>query len=161
MVLPIVAAVFILASTQPDTTALMAPVNAWVRAFDTHQAQFPSDAFTDDCTVIDEFSPFAWDPKHATIRQWYAAVEGLDSPKERAYVLRSGETVVVGSPENLIVQDNIAYMTFHATWTTVRGDKKRYAQQAVFTVVERKTPVGWRISANSWGVLGTRVTAAR
>lgn len=160
MVLPIVAAVFILGAAQPDTTALMAPVNVWVRAFDTHQAQFPSDAFTDDCTVIDEFSPFAWDPKHATIRQWYAAVEGLDSPKDRASVLQSRETVVVGSPENVAVRGDIAYMTFHSVWTGFRGSK-RFAQQGLFTVVERKTPAGWRISANSWGILSNQITAAR
>ena len=32
----------------------MAPVNAWSKAFNTAQTAFPTDAFTEDCTLIDE-----------------------------------------------------------------------------------------------------------
>jgi len=136
-------------------TAILLPVQAWVHAFDTQQETFPSNAFTDDCIIIDEFAPFAWSASAGTtsVRQWYAAVEGLDSPQNRQEVLRSKETVDVGKVENLTVSGDLAYMTFHATWSAVGRKNKMFVQHGLFTVVERKTANGWRMSANSWGIL--------
>ncbi len=156
--LHLLASALIVAAAQPDTSALLVPVNAWAKAFNTHQAAFPSDAFTEDCTVIDGFPPFAWAPQHATVREWYAAVEGLDVPAHRPFVLKSQERVEVGTPENVIVKGDNAYMTFHSTWTALGPHGKHFTQAGLFTVVEHKTPSGWRISANSWGVLSSRLT---
>jgi ketosteroid isomerase-like protein len=156
------ASALIIAAAQPDTPALMAPVNAWVKAFNTAQTTFPSDAFTDDCTVIDEFAPFAWGPSHPTVRQWYAAVEGLDVPGHRQIVLSSHDHVDVGTRSNVFVKGDNAYMTFHALWhaeyRAPGARTKHFSQTGLFTVVERKTAEGWRISANSWGVLSQSVT---
>jgi ketosteroid isomerase-like protein len=158
MLLHILASALVVAAAQPDTGALMAPVNAWAKAFNTHQTTFPSDAFTDDCTVIDEFPPFAWAPGHATVRDWYAVVEGLDDPAHRQDVLRTQAHVDVGTPENVVVKGDAAYMTFHSTWSGLIPNGKHFSQTGLFTVVERKTPDGWRISANSWAVLATHRT---
>jgi ketosteroid isomerase-like protein len=136
-----------------DRKELLAPVDAWVHAFSSQQAAFPSDAFTEDCTVIDEFPPFAWGPGGPSVRVWYAAVEGMDAPANRASVLRTKETVLVGLPENLQVQGNRAYMTFHAVWSGLSRKGKRFSQRGLFTVAERKTTAGWRIFAHSWGIL--------
>ena len=136
----------------------MAPVNAWVKAFNSAQATFPSDAFTDDCTVIDEFPPFAWGQSHPTVRQWYASVEGLDVPGHRQMVLGTHEHVDVGQPENVFVKGDNAYMTFHAVWHGNGPHNKHFSQTGLFTVVERKTAAGWRISANSWGILSQSVS---
>jgi ketosteroid isomerase-like protein len=152
------ASALIIAAAQPDTTPLMAPVNAWVKAFNSAQATFPSDAFTDDCTVIDEFPPFAWGPSHPTVRQWYASVEGLDVPGHRQMVLGTHERVDVGQPENVFVKGDNAYMTFHAVWKAQGPHNKHFSQTGLFTVVERKTTDGWRISANSWGTLSQSVS---
>jgi ketosteroid isomerase-like protein len=152
------ASALIIAAAQPDTPALMAPVNAWVKAFNTAQTTFPSDAFTEDCTVIDEFAPFAWGPPHPTVRQWYAAVEGLDVPGHRHYVLSTHEHVDVGPPSNVFVKGDNAYMTFHAVWHAQGPHNKHFSQTGLFTVVERKTPDGWRMSANSWGILSQSIS---
>jgi ketosteroid isomerase-like protein len=141
------------AITAEERAAVLKPVHAWVHAFSTQQKDFPSDAFTDDCTVIDEFAPFAWSAGTTNIRQWYAAVEGLDSPANRDGVIRSKESVSVGDVENLVISGDGAYMTFHATWSANGRGSKMFTQHGLFTVVERRTPNGWRISANSWGIL--------
>src|ERR1700722_2841466 len=147
------ASALIIAAAQPDTAPLMAPVNAWTTAFNTAQTTFPTDAFTEDCTVIDEFAPFAWGPSHPTVRQWYAAVEGVGSAARRQMVLSTHEHVDVGLPSNVFVKGDTAYMTFHAGWTAQGPHNKHFSQPGLFTVVERKTADGWRISANSWGIL--------
>jgi ketosteroid isomerase-like protein len=152
------ASALIIAAAQPDTTPLMAPVNAWSKAFNTAQTAFPTDAFTEDCTLIDEFTPFAWGPSRPTVRQWYAAVEGVDSPARRKMVLSTHEHVDVGPPSNVFVKGDNAYMTFHAVWTAQGPHNKHFSQIGLFTVVERKTADGWRISANSWGILSQSVT---
>jgi ketosteroid isomerase-like protein len=136
-----------------EQAAILKPVQAWVRAFSTQQAAFPTDAFTEDCIIIDEFAPFAWSAGTTNVRQWYAAVEGLDSAANRQAVLRSKESVSVGEVENLSVTGDLAYMTFHATWSAAGRHGKPFTQRGLFTVVERKTPNGWRMSANSWGIL--------
>ena len=138
-----------------DIAPLMAPVLAWANAFSTQQLAFPANAFTDDCVVIDNFPPFVWASPNSGIRQWYASVEGADSPADREHVLKSKETVELSAPQNVAVRDGKAYMTFSATWRGLSRSGKRFTQGAVFTVIERQTDAGWRIEAHSWGQLTT------
>jgi hypothetical protein len=104
-----------------------------------------------DCVVIDNFPPFVWASPNSGIRQWYASVEGADSPADREHVLQSKETVELSAPQNVVVRDGKAYMTFSATWRGLSRSGKRFSQGAVFTVIERQTDAGWRIEAHSWG----------
>lgn len=146
-------AVFAFIGATPDPKPFLNPVNAWVHAYNSHQMAFPTDAFTDDCTVIDEFAPFAWAPQKTDVHSWYSRIQGAQSPQARRRILESQEFTAVSAPENLIVSGDIAYLTFHSYWTYRKRDGSRFLQRGLFTVVERKTPLGWRISAQSWGIL--------
>ena len=137
----------------PVATALLAPVRAWANAFSGHQLAFPSNVFTDDCIVIDNFPPFLWGTRSNGIRQWYADVEGVGSPQKRRAVLKSKETIEIGLPVVIVFQKGAAYMTFSARWRGYAQNGAYFSQTAVFTVVERRTAAGWRIQAHSWGEL--------
>lgn len=59
------------------------------------------------------------------------------------------------APQNVVVRDGKAYMTFSAIWRGLSRSGKRFTQGAVFTVIERQTDAGWRIEAHSWGQSAT------
>jgi ketosteroid isomerase-like protein len=143
------------AQDTPDVAALLAPVKAWADAYSSHQLEFPSNAFTEDCVVIDNFPPFLWATPSHGIRQWYADVEGANSPVKRQAVMNSKETLEVGTPIVIVVKEGEAYMTFSAKWHGYSRSGKYFFQTAVFTVIERLTEAGWRIEAHSWGELAT------
>ena len=150
-------ALLCLATTTPTvaassyTGALAAPVNAWVNAFNSGQAAFPVTAFTDDCMVIDEFPPFSWGSDRENVRSWYADVVGSNDPKRRAQFLAEKEHLVLDAPTYVRANATDANVTFPATYTyTSMG--KLHTQRALFTVVERNTPKGWRINANAWAI---------
>src|SRR5579862_3258246 len=130
-------------TTTPDTAALLVPVNAWGAAFNAGQTTFPSDAFTDDCTVIDEFAPFAWAPGPHDVRHWYATLVGSDSPARRARFLASKQRVVFAAPQYVRERNGGAYLVFPSTLTYV-DDGRSHTQRGTFVVVERKTSAGWR-----------------
>jgi len=135
----------------PDTAPLLVPVNVWGDAFNSGQTAFPSAAFTDDCTVIDEFRPFAWSNGHHTIREWYAAVVGADSPQSRASFLASKQHVTFDAPRFVTERDGGAYLVFPSKLTYVSKGAS-HVQRGTFVVVERLTDAGWRIAANSWAI---------
>ena len=139
------------AAPAPNTPPLLVPVNTWGDAFNAGQVAFPSDAFTDDCTVLDEFTPFAWSKGHATIREWYAAVVGADSPKNRARFLASKQHVTFGTPRFVTVDGDGAYLVFPAKLTYV-SKGAAHTQRGTFVVAERHTYAGWRIAAHSWAI---------
>jgi hypothetical protein len=144
--------VLLLAATL-QLSQLLAPVNAWVSAFNSGQTAFPSDAFTDDGTVIDEFAPYTWSKDRATVRQWYAYLVGADSPERRAKFLSYKEHLWIGAPHDVQQKGDAAYLVFNAVVTFLDGGKT-VSQPGTFVVVERRTPQGWRISANSWAIVG-------
>ena len=135
----------------PDTAALLAPVNAWAVAFNSAQTAFPSDAFTDDCTVIDEFPPFAWASGPQDVRSWYAYLVGSQSPERRARFLASKQHVTFDPPRFVREREGGAYLVFPSVLTYVSKGVPR-TQRGTFVVAERKTSAGWRISANSWAI---------
>jgi hypothetical protein len=134
-----------------DTAPLLVPVNVWGDAFNAGQTAFPSVAFTDDCTVIDEFAPFAWSNGHENIRQWYAAVVGADSAQSRARFLASKQHVTFDAPRFVTERDGGAYLVFPSTLTYV-SKGTAHTQRGTFAVVERRTDSGWRMVANSWAI---------
>jgi ketosteroid isomerase-like protein len=135
----------------PDRPPLMAPVTAWVQAFNSGQVAFPSDAFTDDCTVIDEFPPFAWSRDRVNVRTWYAVVIGATSPQKRARFFSYHQRLTLAEPTYMRMKDGGANIAFPATLDYVEKGK-HHVQRAMFTVSERKTPDGWRISAHAWAI---------
>ena len=139
------------AAASTYTDALAAPVSAWVHAFNSGQAAFPSDAFTDDCAVIDEFPPFSWGKDRVNVRAWYADVVGSNDPKRRARFLAEKEHLVLEKPTYVRSNETDANVTFPAVYTYT-SDGKLHTQRALFTVVERKTAAGWRINANAWAI---------
>jgi ketosteroid isomerase-like protein len=145
----------VFAQNPPDVAALLAPIKAWADAFSTHQLEFPSNAFTEDCVVIDNFPPFLWATPGHGVRQWYANAEGAHSPEKRQAVVDSKETIEVGTPVVIVFSASKAYLTFSAKWHGYSRSGKRFFQTATFTVVERLTEDGWRIEAHSWGELAT------
>jgi ketosteroid isomerase-like protein len=130
---------------------LMRPVNVWVDAFNSGQMTFPQDAFTDDCTVIDEFPPFTWSATRENVRHWYARLIGSDSAAHHARFLAAKEHLTLHSPRFERQPGDDAYLVFPAT-LRYRLRNERHAQRGTFVVVERKTAGGWRIAAHSWAI---------
>lgn len=133
--------------------ALLAPVQAWTSAFNMGQTAFPTEAFTEDCVVIDEFAPFAWSPQRVNVREWYATLVGSKSVAARARFLGFREHLEVSQPHDVRVAGDGAYLVFPSVVSFVEHGK-HHAQRGDFVVVERRTPHGWRIAAHSWAIVG-------
>jgi ketosteroid isomerase-like protein len=122
-------------------SALLSPIRAFARAFNHAQKAFPSEAFTADCVVIDEFPPFVW-ARDRSARTWWNAAVALSGGNQH---------VTVGDVTYAVVAPNQGHVTVHMTLTgySIRRHK-HFVQHALYTAVERRTSNGWRITANSW-----------
>lgn len=134
-----------------DLAALMAPVSAWTAAFNAGQTNFPSAAFTDDCTVIDEFPPFAWSTTRQDVHRWYALLVGSQSPERRSRFLAAKEHLTLDAPRFVQQRGDGAYMVFESTLTYV-AKGAAHTQRGRFVVAERMVGARWKIAAHSWAI---------
>src|SRR5215831_11769355 len=56
-----------------DEAPLLVAPNAFAKAFNTHQTDYPDGVFADDCAIIDEFPPYLWAGK-GSAREWYSVL---------------------------------------------------------------------------------------
>ncbi len=145
------------AASAAETAALLAPVNAWVSAFNNWEATYPSAAFTEDAVVIDQFPPFLWHGKHSA-RAWWTDLMGAS--KEQHERERSMQQhVEFAAPQFVQIKGGRAYFVQLGTLTWVAKDGT-HEMKATWVATEKKTPQGWRIASHAWAPLSETVTAA-
>ncbi len=132
----------------------LAPVRAFAQHFNAGDTAFPSDAFTDQCTVLDEFSPYIWDhsPAVGDVHTWWASLVGTNDAARRSRFLASKEHVTFDAPTSFRVKGNLAYVSMPATLIyTANG--LVHKQTAMFITTEENRPEGWRIRAHAWAII--------
>src|ERR1700756_237464 len=101
--------------------SVLAPIHAFEQHFNAGDTAFPSDAFTDRCTVLDEFAPFVWDggTDVGDIHTWWYRLVGSNDPKRRVRFLSYKQHVAFSAPSQVSVKGNRAYVSMPATLTYV------------------------------------------
>ncbi len=142
------------AAETADVGALLAPVNAWVNAFNQWDANYPTTAFTEDAVVIDQFPKFLWRGK-GSAREWWTVLMGA-TPQEHERGRSLQQHVEFEAPQFVHFHGNDAYLVQAATLTWV--DKKgAHTMKANWVATETKTAQGWRISSHAWAPISETV----
>jgi hypothetical protein len=122
-----------------DQSDVMAVLKQWISGPEGTLA-----TCADDAAVIDDVPPFEWHGPGACSR-W--------QKDNAAYARKEGTTDAggtIGSPQQLIISGDRAYVVLPATFSVTRNGK-RVTEIATSTLVLRKTAAGWRITAWTWG----------
>ncbi len=139
------------ASAVTDTqAAVLAPLKAFAAAFNAGDRNFPSAAFTGDCTTIDEFDPFAWHGS-GSIRVWYRETTGGTTRGYRHF-LDAHETLTLENARIIRQRGSNAYAVLATRLHYMQSGKPRL-QHLDWTVAEVRTSSGWRIAAQAWALL--------
>ena len=162
--LALAASLVCIASLQPcaaasadEIRALLAPVNAWVSAFNNWDATYPSTAFTDDAVIIDQFPPFVWHGK-GSARTWWTNLMG-ETPAEHERDRSMQQHVEFAAPQFVQINAGSAYFVQLGTLTWVAKDGP-HEMKATWVATETKTQDGWRISSQAWAPVSNTVKAA-
>ncbi len=131
-------------------TPLLAPLKAFAAAFNAGNRSFPSQAFTEDCTTIDEFGPFEWHGK-GSIRVWYRDTTGRTA-RGYQHFLAAHEILTLDRARMIRQRGSNAYVVL-ATRLQYRHNGDQHLQHLDWTVTEVRTPSGWRIAAQAWALL--------
>ncbi|HEX5274415.1 MAG TPA: hypothetical protein VFW34_04000 [Candidatus Rubrimentiphilum sp.] len=123
------------AATTDSQTPVLAPMKAFAAAFNAGSRSFPTTAFTEDCTTIDEFDPFEWHGK-GSIRHFLQAHEILTLEGTRMLRRR-------GSNAYVVLSTRLQYAQMGKT----------RLQHLDWAAAEVHTPAGWRIAAQAWALL--------
>ncbi len=126
------------------TAGVTRPLQVFVDAFNAHQASMPKDAFTEECTVLDEFAPYVW----RSAANWYGDLMGHDTA-EQAKIRGYEEHVTIDAPTMVRVKGDAAYAVFPAH-LDFRMNGKHTHQEGQWVVTELKRDGKWLISAHSW-----------
>ena len=140
-----------LAGPLPGAADLMRPVQAFSLAFNAGQTAFPHDAFTNDCSVIDGFAPYAWNGAEGDVHAWWSRLLGSSSAANHKRFLLLKEHLEWGTPIHVAIKDDRGYISTAGTLTyDLNGE--RHVQRAIFTAAEINTAEGWRIRAHAWSI---------
>jgi len=121
-----------------DRTDIEAVLKQWISAEGGSAA-----TCADDAAVVDDVPPFEW--------RGPGACAGWQKDED-AYLQQAGitdATGTLGKPQQLIIDADRAYVVAPATFSFTQNGKRR-TQIATSTLVLRKTPAGWRITAWTW-----------
>ncbi len=124
---------------------MLAPLEAFAVKFNSGDVTFPSAAYTDDCTTIDEFAPFSWDG-NGSIRTWYRDTIGSRSPEAQKRFAAHKFVLKIEAPLTVHGEGSTAYIVAPALlWYTRAGVRR--LQHLEWVVQEVNTTEGWRIKA--------------
>jgi len=129
---------------------LLVPLKTFAAAFNSGDRKFPANAFTDECTTIDEFDPFAWHGK-GSIRVWYRETLG-GTTRGYQHFRSAHEVLTLDSPQMIRRRGNNAYVAF-ATHLQYTAMGTRRVQHLDWTGAETRTPSWWKIAAQAWALL--------
>ncbi len=131
--------------SKPVDRAMVAPVNALLKALNTQQEKFPAELFAKNTAIVDDFAPFTWQGENAA-RDWYAAymkeAKGIED-----------ERVSIRDPKfPPSVEGNRAYLTFPTT-VTWKEKGKPHTETGHWTLVLEKQGTTWVIAAHTFDVV--------
>jgi len=139
------------AAADTDTAGLLAPLKVFASAFNQADRTFPTKAYTDDATTIDEFSPYSWrGPKAARI--WYAATTGGNTDADYQQFRASHQVLTLDKPLTVRQSGKHAFVVI-ATKLTFQAKGTTHLQHLDWTVSEIETAYGWRIAAQAWALI--------
>ena len=123
--------------------AYLQPVHAVVEAINGRQ-EFPSQLFTDDVSIVDDFPPFAWQGREGA-KAWYGSLLASETTSQSDMRITAGTPVI--APK---VQAGLAYVTLPltASWTE-KG--KKHSVSGPWTLVLQQAGSQWVIAAASFG----------
>jgi hypothetical protein len=133
-----------------NQTGVLAPLRAFAGAFNAADRNFPSAAFTESCTTIDEFPPFEWHGD-GSIRTWYRETTG-GTARGYQHFLAAHETLTIERARMLRTRGSNAYVVLATHLQYVQNGQRRL-QHLDWAVAETNTASGWRIAAQSWALL--------
>jgi hypothetical protein len=119
----------------------MTPVRQFVDGFNSGNATMMEAACASATGIIDDFPPHAW----MSCSEWYDAYV--------VFSKRDGDTggaVTLGAPTHVDVTGNVAYVVVPTTYTFKHRGKPVTQIGSTWTLVVKKTPAGWRITAWAW-----------
>jgi len=108
-------------AAETNTDELMKPVSRWVDAFNRWDFSYLEGGFTEDATVMDQFSPFVWTGQRAP-RIWWSDLMGATTAihEKRS---NSKQKLTLEKPAFVQIKDDKAYFVMPATlvWTDKRA----------------------------------------
>lgn len=131
-------------STAADTSGVTAAVDHALAAFNQGNIKAWVAACDSPALIIDDFPPHSWQAP-AACADWASAYTAFSMKNK----INDG-IVTLGTPWQLAVAGNRAYVVYPATFTYKRHGKRVKETGSVFTLVLHKTSSGWLISAWSW-----------
>jgi ketosteroid isomerase-like protein len=137
------------ARATPDTAAVLAPVRAFIDAFNRSAPAAPAEAFTADVIITDDLPPFRWTGADA-LAQWWTALFGT-SPAQRADFARMQRRLLLGPARHVFVTGDDGYVTMPVTMTAVdprSGRPLTVAGDLALTL--RRVDGRWRLSSHAW-----------
>jgi len=132
------------AGSQP-TDEMIAPLRAFINAYNDATMLPPKDAFTSDCTTIDIIAPYSWTGDDAILR-WWQDTAGAADEKIHARFLAAHVHVTLDEIGNALVKGDRVYLTAKVHLTATIGLDEHFS----WIVVEISTPDGWRIQNQAW-----------
>src|SRR5215831_21358095 len=137
-----------------DEAPLLVAPNAFAKAFNTHQTDYPDGVFTDDCAIIDEFPPYLWAGR-GSAREWYSVLMGR-TPEEQKRRIAANQRLELGAPKFARINGDFAYLVVPSVLTyTLSGKKHR--QTGEWAITEMRRGGVWIISAHSWAMTSDEV----
>ena len=129
------------AASAEDTSAVMAPVDGFLQAFNTHAPLSPY--FGPSQSVVDEFAPHHWTGPRA-VRTWSAGWAAVCKAQGV-----TGEVGVRGAPTRIEQDARHAYVIVPIVFTyKVNGADGR--EDGVMSLALDHTTSGWKIAAFAW-----------
>jgi len=134
-----------LAAPKAPSPAMLAPVMAWIEAFNADRLPLPRDVFTADAVVTDQFPPYVWSGSTG-VEAWSKSLEdGLRDPKLKH------ERVEVGTPQQFLTGGTTDRAQFVLPATlTYTYDGKPGTDRALWLFVVVKEDGVWKIAADTW-----------
>ena len=127
-----------------DNSAVMAPVQHFVDAFNKGDAKAAAAVCASQISIIDEFPPHIWNGPGAFAKWW----KEYDADAKKNGV--TDGVVTLGAPKHVDVTGDLAYVVVPADYAYKQNGKPTKETGSILTLVLQKSATGWRILAWSW-----------
>jgi len=125
-------------------TAVLAPVNQFVDAFNKGDVKTMLATCADQTSILDEFPPHEWHGTGACAK-WGSDFEA-DAKKNGI----TDGVVTLSKPSHVDITADRAYVVIPANYTYKQKGKQVSEVGSIITLALQKLPAGWRITGWSW-----------
>lgn len=132
------------AAMSAEATAVMAPVNQFVDAFNVGDAKTAIAACTDAMSIIDEFPPYEWHGAGA-LSKW---LDDYDANARKDGITEG--LVTLHEPRHVDISADRAYVVIPADYAFKQKGQPMKESGSMFTFALHKGGPGWRITGWSW-----------